>query len=80
MKNYHVLPKKFRLTLPKLVSIITAIYFVYYLWWRVAFTFNPNHPFISWLLWIAEAFGVFAYLLFAYITKNIEPRGSIYPT
>ena len=79
MKNYHVLPKQFRLTLPKLVSIIAALYFIYYLWWRVAFTFNPNHPFISWLLWVAEAFGVFAYLLFAYITKNIEPAVPFIP-
>jgi cellulose synthase (UDP-forming) len=57
----------------KFISIISIIYFIYYLWWRAAFTLNPDFPLFSWLLWLAEAFGVFSYFLFAYFSHNIAP-------
>jgi len=62
-----------------LVSIVSLIYFIYYLWWRAAFTLNPQHPFFSWLLWGAEAFGVISYLLFIVFTHDIDPRVDFFP-
>lgn len=57
-----------------LISIITLLYFIYYLWWRASSTLNPQHPFFSWLLWAAEAFGVISFLLFTVFTRDINPR------
>jgi cellulose synthase (UDP-forming) len=61
---------------PPLLEIITIVaiaYFVYYLWWRATATMNPDNLFMSWLLWGAEAFGVFSYVLFSWFTRNIAP-------
>lgn len=61
---------------PPLLGFISAVaiaYFIYYLWWRAAFTLNPEHPAASWLLWAAEAFGVFCYILFAWTTRDVSP-------
>lgn len=55
-------------------AIAAIIYFVYYLYWRAAYTLNPTNLLLSWVLWAAEAFGVFAYILFVFITHNIEPN------
>ncbi|NPV78459.1 MAG: glycosyltransferase [Anaerolineae bacterium] len=66
-------PKSFNPPLLKIVSIITTLYFVYYLWWRATATLNPSFPFFSWALWLTEAFGVITYILFAWLTKNIGP-------
>jgi cellulose synthase (UDP-forming) len=55
------------------VTLVSVIYFSYYLWWRVTTTFNPAYPLFSWLLWLAEAFGVVSYFLFAYFTRNVAP-------
>jgi len=57
----------------QLVSTISMIYFLYYLWWRATVTINPATPLFSWMLWGAEAFGVFTYFLFAYFSRNIAP-------
>lgn len=57
----------------RLISVISIIYFAYYLWWRATSTLNPELPVISWALWVAEAFGVFAFILFSWITHRIEP-------
>jgi cellulose synthase (UDP-forming) len=57
----------------KFVTVLTIAYLVYYLWWRANFTLNPSFPFFSWVLWGAEAFGVFSYILFSWLTKNIAP-------
>lgn len=62
-----------------LVSIFSIIYFGYYLWWRASETLNPQHPFFSWILWLAEAFGVLAYILFSYFTRNIDPKEPFRP-
>ena len=56
-----------------LVTGLTGAYFLYYLWWRATATLNPEYPFMSWTLWLAEAFGVLSYLLFVWITRNVEP-------
>ena len=47
-----------------IVSIISVIYLAYYLWWRASSTLNPQAPFFSWALLLAEAFGAFSYMLF----------------
>ena len=54
-------------------SFISIAFFIYYLIWRATSTLNPQFPFFSWLLWAAEAFGVFSYVLFTFFTKNIDP-------
>ncbi len=54
-------------------SFIAITYFIYYLVWRAAATLNPQFPFFSWLLWAAETFGVFSYILFTWFTRNINP-------
>ena len=56
-----------------LISIVSAIYFLYYLWWRATSTLNPGSPLFSWILLTAEAFGVFSYILFSWITLDISP-------
>jgi cellulose synthase (UDP-forming) len=45
---------------------------LYYLWWRVTFTLNPGALVFSWILVLAEAFGVLSYLLFAWMTQDIS--------
>jgi cellulose synthase (UDP-forming) len=57
----------------KFISIISITYLLYYLWWRATATLNPGFPFFSWVLWTAEAFGVLSYILFAWLTADINP-------
>jgi len=66
--------KVFRFSFINVFAVAAIIYFIYYLYWRATYTLNPENLFLSWLLWAAEAFGVFAYLLFVYVTHNIEPN------
>jgi cellulose synthase (UDP-forming) len=47
---------------------------LYYLWWRVTATLNPNALIFSWALLLAEAFGVISYILFAWMTQDIPPK------
>lgn len=54
------------------ITIISILYFIYYLWWRAAYSLNPQQPFLSWLLWASEAFGVLAFILFSYFVRNID--------
>jgi cellulose synthase (UDP-forming) len=56
-----------------LISTIAFLYSLYYLVWRATQTLNPQAPFFSWLLWGAEAFGVFSFLLFTLYIRNINP-------
>lgn len=58
----------------QLISVVSIAYFLYYLWWRVAYTLNPQALVFSWLLLIAEAFGVVSYILFSWMTQNVSPR------
>lgn len=73
MKNNQT-KKFFQLSFVNVFAVAAIIYFVYYLYWRVVNTLNPANLLLSWVLWAAEAFGVFAYLLFVFITHNIEPN------
>jgi cellulose synthase (UDP-forming) len=57
-----------------IISAVSIAYFLYYLWWRATSTLNPNAPFISWVLLVAEAFGVLSYILFAWMTQDISPN------
>lgn len=57
----------------KFISVVSIAYLLYYLWWRATATLNPDFPFFSWVLWLAEAFGVFSYILFAWFTSDITP-------
>lgn len=45
---------------------------MYYLWWRVTNTLNPEALVFSWVLWLAEAFGVVSYILFAWMIQDIS--------
>ncbi len=66
-------PKTYNPPLLPFFSFLSIAFFIYYLIWRATSTINPQFPFFSWLLWSAEAFGVFSYILFTYFTKNIDP-------
>ena len=57
-----------------LISIVSILYFLYYLWWRTISTLNPDALFFSWVLLLAEAFGVLSYMLFAWMTQDISPN------
>ncbi len=75
MKKQKPLPLKISSTplLMRLISILSIASLFYYLFWRVTSTFNPEAPAFSWVLWLAEAFGVFNYLLFAWMTQDVSP-------
>lgn len=64
---------KYNPPLLRLVPVVSLVYFLYYLWWRATHTINPDAPFFSWGLLLAEAFGVFSYFLFAWMTRDISP-------
>jgi len=60
-------------------TLIVALYVVYapyYLYWRLG-TFNPDAAAFSWLIWVAEAFGVLTALLHVFmvarLTKPVSP-------
>lgn len=57
----------------QVIGIASIIYFIYYLGWRASATLNPNARAFSWLLLFAEAFGVFNYILFWWMTRDISP-------
>ena len=56
-----------------IVSVVSVIFLAYYLWWRAVATLNPDALFFSWLLLLAEGFGVGVYFLFAWMTRDIAP-------
>ncbi|MDH5507581.1 MAG: glycosyltransferase [Anaerolineae bacterium] len=56
----------------QVLSLLASIYMLYYLWWRFTHTLNPGALGFSMILLGAEAFGVFSYLLFAWMTKDIS--------
>ncbi len=64
--------------LRRFIAIISVAVTVYYLYWRVTETFNPNALWFSWLLYLAECFGFFTTLLFFFgvwkpITRTAPP-------
>ncbi len=64
----------------RLLSLAAGIYMFYYLGWRAAHTLNPAAPFFSWTLLAAEAFGVFNYILFAWMTWDVPAPSAAPPT
>lgn len=65
-----------RLHRPGLIKLLTPIivaYLAYYLWWRATATLNPDALLFSWVLLLAEGFGVFNYLLFLWMTWDVSP-------
>lgn len=63
----------------RIISVVTIIYLAYYLWWRATSTLNPNALIFSWVLLLAEGFGAFTYVLFAWITQDISPTRKLTP-
>jgi len=57
----------------KLIVFATLAYLAYYLWWRATQSLNPDALLFSWVLLFAEAFGVFNYLLFVWMTSDVSP-------
>lgn len=75
MKKYNGYPK-IQLQNSSLLRIISNLaigYLLYYLWWRATATLNPDSLIFSWILLLAEAFGVFNYILFSWMTRDISP-------
>ena len=62
-----------------IINVVTIVYMAYYLWWRATASLNPQAPFFSWVLLIAEAFGVLNFLLFAWMTRNVSPTRLNFP-
>jgi cellulose synthase (UDP-forming) len=76
MKRPHstvVERRPFNPPLLRVVSLLSVIYLLYYLWWRVTATLNPDAPFFSWMLVLAEAFGVASFMLFSWMTADVMP-------
>lgn len=48
----------------RLISIVAVFVTLYYLYWRIVYTFNPNALFFSWALYGAEVFGAITTFLF----------------
>src|SRR3990170_3701966 len=75
-------PKKFAEPLIRGTVLIAGAYTLYYLIWRLS-TLNPQAMWLSWLLWLAEAYGFITFLLFALMTwrlvypKTPEPKPGI---
>ncbi|HLD93454.1 MAG TPA: glycosyltransferase [Anaerolineales bacterium] len=62
-----------------LINVVTVVFLAYYLWWRATASLNPQAPFFSWALLIAEGFGVLNYLLFAWMTRTVAPARPFLP-
>jgi cellulose synthase (UDP-forming) len=60
-------------------TALSIAYFLYYLWWRATSTLNPSALVFSWILLLAEAFGVLSYILFSWMTQDISPNRTYKP-
>ena len=56
------------------VTVVAAVYTLYYLIWRLS-TLNPDAIAFSWLLWLAEAYGLLVFGMHAFMTWRL-----VYPT
>ena len=63
----------------QVISILAIGYLIYYLWWRVTSSLNPDALVFSWMLVLAEAFGACSYVLFAWMTRDISPTRRFRP-
>jgi cellulose synthase (UDP-forming) len=55
------------------ISVLAIAYLSYYIGWRVTATLNPDALVFSWVLVLAEAFGVISYIIFAWMTQDTSP-------
>ena len=67
-------PKRLSEAIILAVTLIAAAYTLYYLIWRLS-TLNPDAIAFSWLLWLAEAYGLMVFVLHAFMTWRL-----VYPT
>ena len=63
----------------KVISVLAIAYLTYYIGWRVAATLNPDALVFSWVLVLAEAFGVLSYIVFAWMTQDTSPTRLYHP-
>src|SRR4030042_695853 len=52
------------------VTVIAIAVTIYYLGWRLS-TLNPDAMILSWLLWLAEAYGLMVFLLYAFMAWRL---------
>jgi len=52
------------------VTVIAVAFTLYYLGWRLS-TLNPEAMILSWLLWLAEAYGLMVFLLYAFMAWRL---------
>lgn len=64
-------------TFRRIVAVIAVIITLYYLYWRVTETLNPNALLFSWALFGAEAFGALTTFLFYFMVW--KPKARIAP-
>lgn len=55
-----------------LVAVVTVVYLLFYLGWRVSVALNPVAPVFSILFFAAEAYGVVRFFLFVFTTWTVE--------
>lgn len=51
----------------RITAVIAVLVTIYYLYWRITETFNPNALFFSWALYGAEVFGAVTTVLFYFV-------------
>src|SRR4030065_2267617 len=63
-------PKRISEPIIQCVTVISIAVTFYYLMWRLT-TLNPEAMILSWLLWIAEAYGLMVFLLYAFMAWRL---------
>ncbi len=63
----------------RITAVIAMIVTMYYLYWRVTETFNPNALFFSWALYGAEVFGAVTTFLFYFVVWKPLVRTALPP-
>src|SRR4030043_1383938 len=62
-------PKRISEPIIQCVTVIAIAFTLYYLGWRLT-TLNPEAMILSWLLWIAEAYGLRAYPIQSFMGRG----------
>jgi cellulose synthase (UDP-forming) len=63
----------------QVTRMAVILYILYYLVWRAVATLSPSAPVFSWILLIAEAFGLVNYVIFSWTTKNTQAGADFKP-
>ncbi|MFN3309449.1 MAG: glycosyltransferase family 2 protein [Anaerolineales bacterium] len=71
--NKNGLARNYSSFIPRLFALVAIGVMLYYLVWRVLHTLNPDAIVLSWVLWVAEAFGVLNFILFSWMTWKVAP-------